>query len=72
MKMGLIREGKLPPDERVALTPVQCREFMERWPDVALVVQESEVRRIPAEEYTQAGVAVVADVSHCAVLIGVT
>ena len=71
MKMGLIREGKLPPDERVALTPVQCREFMERWPDVALVVQESEVRRIPAEEYTQAGVSVVADVSDCDVLIGV-
>tara|TARA_B100000780_G_C21099859_1_gene443813 strand:- start:125 stop:1336 length:1212 start_codon:yes stop_codon:yes gene_type:complete len=71
MKFGLIREGKLPPDERVALTPTQCREFMERWPDVELVVQESEVRRIPAEEYVQAGISVVADVSDCDVLIGV-
>ncbi|MDA0980609.1 MAG: NAD(P)-dependent oxidoreductase [Bacteroidetes bacterium] len=71
MKFGLIREGKLPPDERVALTPLQCREFIERWPEVELVVQESEVRRIPAEEYTQAGVSVVADVSDCDVLIGV-
>lgn len=71
MKFGLIREGKLPPDERVALTPVQCREFMERWPDVGLVVQESEVRRISADEYTEAGVSVVADVSDCDVLIGV-
>ena len=71
MKFGLIREGKLPPDERVALTPTQCWEFMERWPDVELVVQESEVRRISAEEYIDAGVSVVADVSDCDVLIGV-
>ena len=71
MKFGLIREGKLPPDERVALTPLQCREFIERWPEVELVVQESEVRRISAEEYTEAGVSVVKDVSDCDVLIGV-
>jgi alanine dehydrogenase len=71
MKFGLIREGKLPPDERVALTPAQCQEFMERWPDEELVVQESEVRRISAEEYTEAGVSVVSDVSDCDVLIGV-
>ena len=71
MKFGLIREGKLPPDERVALTPAQCQEFMERWPDEELVVQESEVRRISAEEYTDAGVSVVSDVSDCDVLIGV-
>jgi alanine dehydrogenase len=71
MKFGLIREGKLPPDERVALTPAQCQEFMERWPDEELVVQESEVRRISTEEYTEAGVTVVTDVSDCDVLIGV-
>jgi len=71
MKFGLIREGKLPPDERVALTPLQCREFIERWPEVELVVQESEVRRISAEEYIDAGVSVVKDVSDCDVLIGV-
>ena len=71
MKFGLIREGKLPPDERVALTPAQCQEFMERWPDEELVVQESDVRRISAEEYTEAGVSVVSDVSDCDVLIGV-
>jgi len=71
MKFGLIREGKLPPDERVALTPAQCQEFMEQWPDVELVVQESDVRRISREEYTEAGVSVVDEVSDCDVLIGV-
>jgi saccharopine dehydrogenase (NAD+, L-lysine-forming) len=71
MKIGLLREGKMPPDERVALTPEQCVEFMERWPDVELVVQESEVRRIKAHEYTGQGVRMVSDVSDCDVLIGV-
>ena len=71
MKIGLIKEGKLPPDERVALIPEQCVELKERWPEVELVVQESEVRRIPDEEYIAAGVEVVKDVSDCDILIGV-
>ena len=71
MKIGLLREGKLPPDERVALVPKQCVEFKERWPEVELVVQESEVRRIPDAEYRAVGVDVVSDVSDSDVLIGV-
>ena len=71
MKIGLLREGKIPPDERVALVPKQCVEFKERWPEVELVVQESEVRRIPDAEYRAVGVDVVSDVSDCDVLIGV-
>lgn len=71
MKFGLIKEGKVPPDERVALTPEQCVEFKSRWPEVELVVQASEVRRITAQEYREVGVSVVEDVSDCDVLIGV-
>ena len=71
MKFGLIKEGKVPPDERVALTPEQCVEFKSRWPEVELVVQASEVRRITAQEYREVGISVVEDVSDCDVLIGV-
>ncbi len=71
MKIGLLREGKIPPDERVALTPEQCVELKRVWPEVELVVQESEVRRIPAEEYVSAGIEMVSDVSDCDILIGV-
>ena len=56
MKLGLLREGKVPPDERVALTPEQCLEFMDRWPDVEFVVQTSNVRRIADSEYVEYGV----------------
>ncbi|MBM72226.1 MAG: alanine dehydrogenase [Crocinitomicaceae bacterium] len=71
MKIGLLREGKIPLDERVALTPNQCLEFMDRWPDVELVVQTSNVRRIQDSEYVEYGVEVVHDVSDCDILIGV-
>tara|TARA_B100000683_G_scaffold266813_1_gene299655 strand:- start:1025 stop:2260 length:1236 start_codon:yes stop_codon:yes gene_type:complete len=71
MKIGLLREGKVPPDERVALTPEQCIEFRDRWPDVELVVQTSEVRRIKDSEYIEYGMDVVHDVSDCDILIGV-
>ncbi len=71
MKIGLLSEGKIPPDERVALTPDQCLEFMDRWPDVDLVVQTSNVRRIQDSEYVEYGVEVVHDVSDCDILIGV-
>ncbi len=39
MKFGIIREGKVPPDKRVALTPKQCVEAMESYPDLDIVVQ---------------------------------
>ncbi len=71
MKIGLLREGKVPPDERVALTPEQCLEFRDRWPDIELVVQSSEVRRIKDSEYIEYGMDVVHDVSDCDILIGV-
>ena len=71
MKIGLLKEGKVPPDERVALTPEQCLEFMDRWPDVELVVQTSQVRRIKDAEYIKYGVEVVEYVSDCDILIGV-
>ncbi len=71
MKIGLLRESKIPPDERVALTPEQCLEFMDRWPNVELVVQTSQVRRIKDTEYIEYGVEVVDCVSDCDILIGV-
>ena len=38
MKIGIIREGKVPPDFRVALTPKQCRLIKETYTDVQISV----------------------------------
>jgi len=71
MKIGIIREGKMPPDQRVPLTPEQCAEVLTRFPYVELAVQPSDVRRITDAEYRKAGVELQEDLSDCDVLFGV-
>jgi alanine dehydrogenase len=70
MKFGIIKEGKTPPDERVPLAPEQCVEVQEKFP-VKIQVQSSNVRRFKDEEYEQAGIEVVDDISDNEVLFGV-
>jgi saccharopine dehydrogenase (NAD+, L-lysine-forming) len=70
-KIGIIREGKTPPDKRVALTPAQCLEVMMRYPGTDVVVQRSPVRAISDAEYEAAGVRLTDDVSDRDLLIGV-
>ena len=71
MKIGIIREGKVPPDQRVPLTPEQCTAVLEQFPYAELAVQPSDVRRIKDSEYTEAGVHLQEDLSDCDVLFGV-
>jgi len=73
MKIGVVREGKVPPDQRVPLTPAQCAELKRLYPDVELVVEASEVRRITDDEYREEGVEVVDTLvdAGCNVLLGV-
>ena len=71
MRIGIIREGKTPPDQRVPLTPEQCAAALERFPYVELVVQPSDVRRITDDEYRAAGIELAEDLSDCDVLFGV-
>ena len=71
MRIGIIREGKVPPDQRVPLTPEQCTQVLERFPYVELVVQPSQVRRITDQEYADCGVELNEDLSDCDVLFGV-
>lgn len=70
-KIGVIREGKNPPDERVPLTPAQCRLILDTYPQVDLVVESSPVRRIRDEEYEKQGIRIVTDLSDRDVLLGV-
>jgi len=71
MKIGLLREEKIPADERVALTPRQCKILKETYPNVELVVMSSSIRCFSDEMYRNEGIAIVDDVSDCDVLMGV-
>src|SRR5688572_14808155 len=71
IRIGLIREGKIPADNRVALIPAQCRWIHKNLPQVRIIAQSSPDRCFSDREYTQAGVEVVDDVSGCDILMGI-
>ena len=71
MKIGLIKEGKNPPDKRVPLSPKQCKWITEKYPDVELVVQKSQIRKYKDQEYLNEGITLVDNIEDCDVLLGV-
>ena len=71
LKLGLIREGKIPQDNRVALTPAQCKWLRLHFDDVQVVAQQSANRCYTNQEYERAGVEVTEDMSHCNLLLGI-
>ena len=70
MKIGVIREGKVPPDSRVPLTPEQCA-FLNKSGKVQIVVQPSPNRCFKDEDYQKAGIPFQDDLTDCDVLMGV-
>lgn len=71
MKIGLIREGKIPADKRVPFTPLQAEEIQLRFPDIKMLCQESDIRCFSDDEYREHGIEVKKDVSDCDVLMGI-
>ncbi len=71
MLIGLIREGKIPADSRVALTPAQCKWMHIHRKDIRIIVQHSEHRCFSDKEYSMAGVEVKEDLSECDILLGI-
>lgn len=71
MKIGIIKEGKTPPDKRVPLTPKQCAFVTNKFPEVEIYVQKSDIRAFADEQYIDAGIDIVEDLDHCDVIMGV-
>jgi saccharopine dehydrogenase (NAD+, L-lysine-forming) len=51
MKIGIIRESKTPPDKRAPLSPEQCRNLVNKYSDLEIIVQSSNIRCFKDEEY---------------------
>jgi alanine dehydrogenase len=68
--IGLIREGKIPADNRVALTPAQCRWLLKN-SDCKIYVQPSSHRCYSDHEFEQSGVTLQEDLSPCNLLLGI-
>ena len=70
MKIGIIREGKVPNDARVPIIPTQCKKLIEQY-NLDLVVQPSPTRCYTDDEFVQAGVTVQEDLTDRDILLGV-
>ena len=70
-KVGIAREGKVPPDFRVPLTPEQCALVHAKFPNVELIVQNSPIRTFSDDEYRVQGIRVQEDLSECDIIMGV-
>lgn len=69
--IGLIRERKVPADNRVALTPAQCAEIMKNYSDIKILVESSPDRCFTDEAYAEQGIEVVENMNACDILLGI-
>lgn len=69
--LGVIREGKVPPDFRVPLTPKQCKAIEVLYPEVKVVVQRSPIRTYPDAAYAEQGIELVDSLTDCDYIFGV-
>ncbi|MBO3699420.1 NAD(P)-dependent oxidoreductase [Roseivirga sp. E12] len=71
ISIGIIKEGKVPIDRRVPLTPVQVKEILATYENIEIKCQRSEIRCFPDSEYAEAGAIMIDDVSDCGIILGV-
>ncbi len=70
MIIGIIKEGKMPADKRVPLTPQQCVEFQDKY-NAKVIVQPSAIRAYADAEYANLGLTLSNNLEKCDVLLGV-
>jgi saccharopine dehydrogenase (NAD+, L-lysine forming) len=71
IKIGLLKEGKIPPDNRVALTPAQGKWLQKTYPGIKIFAQSSGHRCFLDKEFERAGIEVVEDLKDCDILFGI-
>ena len=71
MIIGLSRERKNPPDNRVALSPIQCLALQQRYPQISVIVESSPTRCFSDTAYQEVGIPVVADLQTADIILNI-
>jgi saccharopine dehydrogenase (NAD+, L-lysine-forming) len=71
LTIGIIREGKVPSDSRVAFTPTQCKWLMNHFPNIRIKVQPSPDRCFTDSEYQRYGIELSENMEACDILFGI-
>lgn len=69
--IGLIAEGKIPADNRVALTPAQCKWLRQNHAQIKITVQHSPNRCFSDKEYQDAGITLADNLVDCDIILGI-
>lgn len=70
LTVGILRETRVPPDSRVAITPMLCVELARQY-GIRFLVQPSPFRVFKDDEYENLGIELKEDLSECDILFGV-
>jgi saccharopine dehydrogenase (NAD+, L-lysine forming) len=70
IKIGILKEEKVPIEKRVPFSPLQCSELLRAYPGLEIIVQSSKTRCYTDEEYASFGLPLSDDLSSCNILIG--
>ncbi|HWR93749.1 MAG TPA: NAD(P)-dependent oxidoreductase [Flavobacterium sp.] len=71
MKFGIIKERRATPDTRVVFAPNELLELKNKYPEVEIKVESSNIRTFSDKEYSDLGFEVSNDLTDCDVLFGV-
>ena len=71
INIGILRETKLPPDPRVAITPGGCHSLLKKYPGLNICVQTSPNRCFDDKEYQKAGAIITEKPDNCEILTGI-
>ena len=71
MIIGLSRERKNPPDNRVALSPIQCLALQQRYPQISVIVESSPTRCFSDAAYQEVGIKVVEDLQTADIILNI-
>lgn len=71
IKIGILKEGKVPVDKRVPIIPSQAKIALDKFSDLEIVAQTSDIRCFEDADYVNEGVKIVQEVDDCDILLGV-
>jgi len=71
IRVGVLRETKNPPDRRVAIPPQTGLKILDKYLNVSIFIQPSDIRCYTDAEYREQGYFLTEDLRECDILIGV-
>ncbi|MBK7763953.1 MAG: alanine dehydrogenase [Bacteroidetes bacterium] len=71
IQIGIVREGKIPQDNRTPFSPKQCKEIELQYPEVRFIIQPSSIRCFSDDEYRLQELLVQEDLTACQIIFGV-